>query len=83
MIAMADRLTERFLTVEEFASALSVAPDTVRRWIRGGRIAAVSIGGRRAGYRINEAELRRVLALPASDDRAAEAAADTRVAVPA
>jgi excisionase family DNA binding protein len=47
------------LTVEDVAARLSVKPDTVRRWLRQGRLRGVLPGGRRLGYRVPIAELER------------------------
>lgn len=55
---------EEMLTVEEAAALLKLNPETVRRWIRSGRLHAVLIGSERAGYRIADAELRRVMRGP-------------------
>ena len=40
------------------AKVFSVNRDTVRRWLREGRLKGVDLGGR-AGYRISREELRR------------------------
>lgn len=45
------------LTVPEVAAALRVDPQTVRRWIADGRVAAVSVG---AHYRVTRDELTRL-----------------------
>jgi excisionase family DNA binding protein len=52
---------ERMLTVEDIADRLSVNPETVRRWIRGGQLKAVLIGGRKTGFRVAESEVDRFL----------------------
>jgi excisionase family DNA binding protein len=54
---------ERFLTVPEAAERLRVMPETVRRWLRSGRLKGVSLGSDRAGWRIPESEVRRLLGL--------------------
>ena len=51
-----------FLTVEQVAATLQVHPESVRRWIRAGRLPAAQLGGRRIGYRIDERDLRRFFA---------------------
>ena len=53
---------ERLLTVQEVAHRLRVNPYTVRRWLREGALKGRLLGGRRAGYRIAETDLRRFLA---------------------
>ncbi len=52
---------ERLLTVTEVADFLQVDEQTVRRWIRDGRLAAHRFGGK-AGYRIERADLQAFLA---------------------
>lgn len=47
---------ERLLTVAEIAERLQVDEQTVRRWIRQGRLAAHNFGGK-AGYRIQPSAL--------------------------
>lgn len=45
------------LTVAEVAAKLRVTPETVRRWIRAGALPAIEIGGRRAGLRVEAAQV--------------------------
>jgi excisionase family DNA binding protein len=52
---------ERFLTVPEVAERLRMNPETIRVWLRDGRLSGVRPGGKRAGWRIPESEVRRVL----------------------
>ncbi|MBS5913102.1 MAG: helix-turn-helix domain-containing protein [Paenibacillus macerans] len=47
-------------SVKEAASILSLNEETVRRWIRDGKLKAEDIGGR-VGYRIAEDELKRFI----------------------
>jgi excisionase family DNA binding protein len=49
----------RILTVQQAAAWLQVHPESVRRWIRQGRMRGVLVGGTRTGYRIDERELYR------------------------
>lgn len=49
------------LTVTEVAERLRVNPETVRRWLKEGRLKGVMLGGKRAGYRITEGDLDRFL----------------------
>lgn len=51
--------TRRILTVQQAAAWLQVHPESVRRWIRQGRLCGVLVGGTRSGYRIDERELYR------------------------
>jgi excisionase family DNA binding protein len=48
-------MEDELLTVKEVAARLKVNPQTVRRWIRSGRLPAVHIAAR--GYRIRERDL--------------------------
>jgi excisionase family DNA binding protein len=50
----------RTLTVEEVAERLRMHPDTVRRWLRTGRMKGALMGGRSGGYRIQLSEVERV-----------------------
>jgi excisionase family DNA binding protein len=63
---------DRLLTVPEVAAALRVDDNTVRRWIRRGRIEAHNLGGR-TGYRVRRSELDRFLSSLSTQGRAAEA----------
>ena len=47
-----------YLTVEEIARQLKVSPDTVRRWIREGRLPAIDLIGQ---YRIRLEDYERFL----------------------
>ena len=53
---------ERLLTVREVAERLRSSPETVRRWLRQGRLRGFRPGGTKLGYRVREAELQRFLA---------------------
>jgi excisionase family DNA binding protein len=46
--------TDRLLTVEDIAERLNLSPETIRRWLRTGRLHGIRIGARRAGWRIPE-----------------------------
>jgi excisionase family DNA binding protein len=52
---------ERVLTVTEAADRLRLKPDSLRRWLRDGKIKGVWMGSDRAGYRITESEVERIL----------------------
>lgn len=52
---------ERWLTVPEFAERVRAAPETVRRWLRQGKLRGVRPGGTKLGYRIRESEIHRVM----------------------
>ena len=49
------------LTVAEVASRLRINPETVRVWLRSGKLRGVMPGGDKIGYRIPESEVRRLL----------------------
>lgn len=51
------------LTVAEVAERLGAHVQTVRRWLREGRIQGVMPGGTKLGYRVPESEVRRLLAI--------------------
>jgi excisionase family DNA binding protein len=51
----------KLLTVGQVAERLQVHPETVRRWLRSGRLQSLRLGGTKLGYRILEAELERLL----------------------
>jgi excisionase family DNA binding protein len=51
---------ERLLTVAEIADYLDVTEETVRRWLRSGRIEGTLLS-RKAGYRIREGEVERLV----------------------
>jgi excisionase family DNA binding protein len=52
----------RLLTVAEVAGRLRTHPETVRRWMREGKLRGVRLGGPKLGWRVAEAELERFLA---------------------
>ena len=47
----------RWLTVAQVAERLQVSQETVRRWIRGGQLPVLELGGVKTGYRIREDDL--------------------------
>jgi excisionase family DNA binding protein len=54
-------MPDRFLTVQEAAEQLRVHPQTVRLWLRDGKLRGRLIGGRKSGYRIPATEIERLL----------------------
>jgi excisionase family DNA binding protein len=60
------------LTVDEVAARIRTTPETVRRWLRGGRLAGVRPGGTRLGWRVREADLQRFLSRPGTARDAAD-----------
>ena len=53
---------QRLLTVREVAERIRSSPETVRRWLRQGKLRGFRPGGTKLGYRVSEAELMRFLA---------------------
>ena len=58
------------LTVEETAARLRTTPETIRRWLRSGKLRGVRPGGTRLGWRIPEAEIARLLGASAESPEA-------------
>ncbi len=54
-------MDDRLLTVAEVARMLRLNPETVRRWLRQGRLAGISLGSDRGGWRVRESGVRRLL----------------------
>src|SRR4051812_43949539 len=54
-------MTETFITVQEAAEQLRIHPQTVRLWLREGKLRGRLIGGRKSGYRIPASEMQRLL----------------------
>jgi len=63
---------QRLLTVREVAERLRSSPETVRRWLRQGKLHGFRPGGTKLGYRVPEEELQRFLR-GASDARTSPA----------
>lgn len=53
----------RLLTVREVAERLRSSPETVRRWLRQGKLRGFRPGGTKLGYRVSEEELQRFIKL--------------------
>ncbi len=53
---------ERLLTTQEVSDQLRVHIETVRKWVRTGRLRAIKLGPR-SGNRIRESDLERFLAM--------------------
>jgi excisionase family DNA binding protein len=49
--------SDRLLTVSEAAERLRLNPETIRRWLRDGRLDGVWLGSDKAGWRISERDL--------------------------
>jgi excisionase family DNA binding protein len=52
---------EEFLTVAQAAERLQLNQETVRVWLRTGKLKGTLLGGKRSGYRIPRSEVERVL----------------------
>ena len=52
---------ERLYTVNEVADHLKTTPETVRRWLRSGRLQGIRLGGTKLGYRVSASALERFL----------------------
>jgi excisionase family DNA binding protein len=59
---------ERLLTVREVAERLRSSPETVRRWLRQGKLRGFRPGGTKLGYRVPEGELQRFLRVAAQGE---------------
>jgi excisionase family DNA binding protein len=53
-------LERELLTVEQVANYLQVHPETVRKWLRDGRLAGINLG-RRGGWRVHRDDLVRFI----------------------
>jgi excisionase family DNA binding protein len=60
-------MADRHLTVPEVAEQLRVAEETVRRWLRIGKLKGKRLGGTKAGYRIPQSEVDRLLDVEPED----------------
>jgi len=54
-------MSEHYWTIAQIAERLEVNPETVRRWLRAGKIRGVYFT-RKSGYRVADSELRRLAA---------------------
>jgi excisionase family DNA binding protein len=54
-------MDDRLLTVKQVAQQVQASEETVRRWLRDGKLKGIQLAGRRLGWRIKESELRRFL----------------------
>jgi excisionase family DNA binding protein len=53
-------MEERMYTVKEAAERLRASEDTIRRWLRAGKLRGAMPGGTKLGYRIPASEVERV-----------------------
>lgn len=54
-------MEERMYTVKDAAIRLGAKEETIRRWLRAGKIKGTMPGGQKLGYRIPASEVERVL----------------------
>ena len=54
-------MPERFITVPEAAEQLQVHPQTIRAWLRSGKLKGRLIGGTKSGYRIPQSAIAALL----------------------
>ena len=54
-------MTEEWLTVQEASERLKVHPETVRVWLRDGRLKGTQPMNKRMGWRIAASEIERLL----------------------
>ena len=52
---------ERMYTVPEVAERLRLHQQTIREWLRVGKLKGVRLGGTKAGWRISASEVERLL----------------------
>lgn len=55
---------DELLTVAEVAAELKLHEETIRRWIRDGKLRAIHLGSTHAGYRVRRSDLALFLAQP-------------------
>jgi excisionase family DNA binding protein len=53
---------DTLLTVQQVAERLQLNPETIRRWVREGKLRAIKLGSNRGGFRIRESDIRRLTA---------------------
>ena len=56
-------MVEALLTVAEVAARLKIHPNTVRRWLKEGRLHGIMLGGTKTGWRVPESEVQRLIEL--------------------
>jgi excisionase family DNA binding protein len=60
-------MAEKMLKVPEAAEQLRVTEETVRRWLRSGKLRGKRLGPTKAGYRIPQSEVDRLLGAEPED----------------
>ena len=61
LVRYAAHVAEQLLTAQDVAERLKITPETVRRWLRTGKLHGALPGGDKMGYRIAEGEVARLL----------------------
>lgn len=61
---------EQWLTVAQIAERLQVHPETVRRWLRDGRLPGRNFGGK-GGYRVRPQDLEAFMGQESSESKIA------------
>ena len=64
-------MADELLTVPEVAALLKLNEQTVRKWLREGRLPGISLGSRQAGWRVRRADIERFLDEHRGEDAAA------------
>ncbi len=64
-------VNEEWLTVQEAANRMKVHPETIRVWLRDGRLRGTQPINKRVGWRIPASEVERVLRGPEGKAKAA------------
>lgn len=54
-------MADELLTVPEVAGMLKLNEQTVRKWLRDGRLSGFSLGSRQAGWRVRRSDVERFL----------------------
>jgi excisionase family DNA binding protein len=60
-VSESDKEASPLLRVEDVARRVGTTPDTVRRWLREGKLRGVRPGGTKLGWRIRASEVDRLL----------------------
>ena len=64
-------MADELLTVTEVAALLKLNEQTVRKWLREGRLPGIYLGTRQAGWRVRRADVERFLDERRGEDAAA------------
>lgn len=61
LVAGGEPMADELLTVAEVAARLKLGEETIRVWLREGRIQGIRLSTRRAGWRIPDSEVERMI----------------------